>query len=134
MEELGAAAAEWEVAAGVTFEVLPGVGDAPHDVRVAWSDRSADNDLFFDGVAGSLAAAEKDFISLDIAERWLMQGQPAKAKAYYLLPVLLHELGHVIGLTHSADTKAVMSPYYVEDRIHLTDDDKERAAKCMASN
>ena len=49
--------------------------------------------------------------------------------AFYLLPVLVHEIGHVLVLVHSGDPTTVMSPYYVEERISLTDKDRARVAK-----
>jgi len=43
------------------------------------------------------------------------------------LPVLLHEFGHALGLTHSSSKHDVMSPYYRADRCSLSMNDRMRA-------
>jgi predicted Zn-dependent protease len=46
--------------------------------------------------------------------------------------VLLHEVGHVIGLTHSQEPLDVMSPYYVSDRVELSGNDIKRVQQLLA--
>eukprot|EP00803_Ostreobium_quekettii_P001087 evm.model.scf_853EXC.6 EVM.evm.TU.scf_853EXC.6 scf_853EXC:58036-60614(-) len=116
----------WEDETGVCFREAP--TKAAAKVTVTWGNRSPDNLFEFDGPGGALAHSTKNYIQFDSSERWLCQGQPAKPGRFYLYPVALHEMGHVLGLTHSTDPNDVMSPYYVPDRVELQPGDKQRAA------
>lgn len=49
--------------------------------------------------------------------------------SFFLLPVLLHEVGHSLGLIHSNAEEDVMSPFYVPHRVVLADNDRKRIAE-----
>ena len=74
----------------------------------------------FDGIGGELAHADKNFIELDAEERWSIDLVEGK---FCLYPVLLHELGHVLGLGHGPHG-ATMDPYYPGSQL-LTEWDVE---------
>ena len=78
-----------------------------------------------DGAGGKLAEASEDGVLFDSAERWLLQGQTPRAKtsSYELLPVLIHELGHVFGLEHTTSSTDVMYPYYKASSVTLSAED-----------
>ena len=83
--------------------------------------------------------ATPDAIAFDSSEKWELQDGPHKEREWLpwedqyfkLLPVAIHEIGHVLGLTHSEEPLDVMSPYYLEDRIELTGNDKRRVKELM---
>ena len=74
---------------------------------------------------------------LDSSEHWGLHGigwdgarsevPPGAPPRFLLAPVLLHEIGHALGLTHCQPTEEVMAPHYSPERIALTPRDKERA-------
>ena len=51
-----------------------------------------------------------------------MKGRP---DSFFLLPVVLHEIGHVLGLKHLSSPEAVMGPYYNSTHINLTEADMD---------
>ena len=83
----------------------------------------------FDGPGGKIAHASypeissPSFIHFDGDEQWTVSD--GTSNKYSLLPVALHEVGHVLGLKHSSNTTAVMYEKYNKDKrsIQLDDDD-----------
>ena len=55
------------------------------------------------------------------------------AHCFELLPTVLHELGHVLGLSHSAEPNAVMYGYYTPGRISLHASDAAAAAAALGA-
>lgn len=125
-DEVAAAFATWARAVPLVFTQVAVREDA--DLVVTWGDRSHDNMFKFDGKGGALAFTELGTITLDMAELWALHGDAANEDGYYLQPVVLHEIGHSLGLTHSAAEDDVMSPFYVPDRVALADNDRRRVA------
>jgi len=124
LAEVKLACDQWAAAASLTFEIVEDASQA--SFKIDWDDRSADNAFHFDGKGGSLGEATSDHITLDEAEYWTLQGEmPNKRKKspFELLPVVLHEMGHVLGLVHSEKPADVMFPYYVPGRVKLSDND-----------
>ena len=151
--ELAKAFATWgEAMGGVTFEET-GVKGA-EQLTLLFDDRTPQNTMAFDGPGGALAAASKpgslqvagasaSSITFDSAERWELSasGAPAHPQRgmvsdmyfFKLLPVAIHEIGHLLGLGHSNEPADVMSPYYSPEKVTLSANDKKRIAGLLSS-
>ncbi|MFS8029370.1 putative envelysin [Helianthus anomalus] len=85
----------------------------------------------FDGVLGTLAHADakSGVLHLDNAEQWIIDGDFASGSgsgtAIDLETVVVHEIGHVLGLGHSSVEDAVMFPTMPSGvrKVELNDDD-----------
>jgi hypothetical protein len=84
----------------------------------------------FDGPLGVLAHTffpSAGLVHFDTAESWTDgPNDPNQLNPYaiYFYEVALHELGHSLGLGHSANPSAVMAPYYTYNpNVQLTSDD-----------
>lgn len=116
----------WSEVTGVVFSRA----DAPDGavLELLWDDHTDSNDFIFDGPGGTLAKTDGWTVTFDSAERWALRGREQSPNAFALFPVLLHEIGHVLGLAHApGHADEVMSPYYEPDREALTPGDIERA-------
>ncbi len=121
----------WQGVANLNFtEVAPNQNP---DFRVAW--RSGDHGdgspfddqggtqgntlahAFFPPPCGGTHAGDLHF---DEAEAWI---DDPNANGILLLQVAIHEIGHLLGLSHSNDTSAIMFAFYAPDRVNLSQDD-----------
>ena len=140
IDTISVALRQWEEAIGGALKIrvvkelgaVTQLGKHQRSVTIAWTNKypSAEGlDITFGAVGGCLAHAEPDKIFLDSAEHWLLPNSKRKARGlqYSLLAVVVHEMGHVLGLAHSKIPADVMSPYYVENRTVLTARDAKRA-------
>ena len=133
LHELAAAFAPWGAATGITF--VRGGAAAVADLTIRWDERVKTNDFLFDGPGGALAVATASTITFDAAERWELRSAPHPHRGvldwdemyFQLLPVAMHEIGHVLGLGHSDMPEDVMSPYYGKTRTVLSQNDIARA-------
>lgn len=119
MQAIKQALRKWSVPAGLQFEKSSGAAD----ITIAVG--------HVDGVGGALSAARVDeegaLITLDIEESWSTDYRP---HTYSLHGVVLHEIGHALGLGHSAATSSVMHvTAYGAYREFLTTDDRDAVAE-----
>jgi len=139
IDTISVALRQWEEAIGGALKIrvvkelgaVTQLGKHQRSVTIAWCNKypSAEGlDITFGAVGGCLAHAEPDKIFLDSAEHWLLPNSKRKARGlqYSLLAVVVHEMGHVLGLAHSKIPADVMSAYYVENRTVLTARDIKR--------
>ena len=129
---------QWEDAIGgaLKITVLGDLGKAKASgkhqraIRVLWSTVAVteDVDVVFGMAGGCLAHADDDKIVMDSAEKWLLpSSKPYPYGLHFsLVPVVMHEMGHVLGLEHSKIPSDVMSPYYIENQVTLSQNDVER--------
>ena len=124
-------------ASGLTFKRLPLARADEANLVIGWEDHSETNLDKFDGPGGKLAEASSTSILLDASERWMLHGagwsrycrtpvEPGRGPAFYVAPVILHEIGHVLGLSHSHRSGDVMASLYSADRVVLSENDKAR--------
>ena len=126
---LSEAFTQWAAAANLTFTEIDDPDSA--DIIVRFSILEHGDGVPFDGPGGTLAhaffpppnggslAGDAHF---DDEEPWSID-TPAPAGRIDLASVILHEIGHSLGLGHSAVQDAVMYPFYAGERRQLHPDD-----------
>ena len=123
---LNIAFTEWDIELPIVFEeARNGEADITIDFRHKRDDPiygEGNNVLAYAGYPdGSLRGILVIFDDYD----WNWHGQDG----YNLIQVMIHELGHILGLQHSTRglRKEVMDPYYNPKLVELSDNDLERA-------
>lgn len=118
----------WDAASGINlFEVAQGAGD----IRIQWEQTTtAPGGRSIDGPGGVLGftffpyswlGARAGDVYFDPAESWVL-GNPSNYRDVDLLTVVSHEVGHALGIDHSADRNALMWASYVGPRGLNSDD------------
>ena len=108
---IGRAWDSWNRVCGINVEAVSKPADA--DIIIKAGQGSASQ---FDGRGGTLAWAylpdgndTQLEMRFDLAETWI---DDPKQRGILMFNVAVHEFGHLLGLTHSKKTTAIMAPYY----------------------
>nr|XP_039257639.1 uncharacterized protein LOC120334235 [Styela clava] len=126
----------WEEISNIRFKNI-GLGKKNADISITFEKGDHGDGYSFDGNGGTLAHAfypEDGRLHFDSQEPWYLASdkkQDRKKKDVYT--TALHELGHIIGLLHSEDDKAVMAPYYrylgTFDEFRMPEDEMKGVTK-----
>lgn len=117
----------WAANSVLTFTQVSSVNDA--DIKVMFRNGNHGDGNSFDGVGGILGhgffpppagGSHSGELHLDDDENWSTDGTGIDLET-----VVLHEIGHVLGLKHSTDYNAIMYPTYHGIRRSLALDDCE---------
>ncbi|QOD40001.1 metalloproteinase [Matsumuraeses phaseoli granulovirus] len=95
------------------------------NIKISFVNRHHGDKYDFDGMGGVLAHAyvpPVGEIHLDNEELWLVNNRYHVNGTKYIT-MLVHEIGHAIGLYHSSDKDSFMYSYYNSDKTELDDDD-----------
>uniref|UniRef100_A0A3B3ZDE8 Peptidase metallopeptidase domain-containing protein n=1 Tax=Periophthalmus magnuspinnatus TaxID=409849 RepID=A0A3B3ZDE8_9GOBI len=105
----------WAQPTPLDFHEVGSPGDT--DLQIDFHQGYHGDDYPFDGVGGAVGHAffpsdpqRAGGIHLDAQEEWAFRQTAAEGTD--LFTVLLHELGHALGLSHSSSRHSVMRPYY----------------------
>jgi len=101
------------------------------DVKIAF--------VVFDGRGGAVGVADTDYsehvgsVYLDSEEEWVVRGENEDGDVD-LESVVMHMVGHVLGLGHSSVEEAVMYPIVLEEKIDFALDDLRRIHQIYGVN
>ncbi|GHA37049.1 hypothetical protein GCM10007989_36510 [Devosia pacifica] len=111
----------WESVADIDF--VETVDTASSDIRLGWDYIDGPSAtlgeaqyLYYPAYAGDFGRYDAAEIRFDSAENWSVNGSYGGVNFY---TVALHEIGHTIGLAHSADPNTIMYAYQ-NDIVDLT--------------
>jgi len=95
--------------------------------------------VVFDGRGGAVGIADTDYsehvgnVYLDSEEEWVVRGENEDGDVD-LESVVMHVVGHVLGLGHSSVEEAVMYPIMLKEKTEFALDDLQRIHQIYGEN
>ncbi|XP_002993302.2 metalloendoproteinase 1-MMP [Selaginella moellendorffii] len=130
--------ASWAAVVPINFTEIPSFALA--DIRIIFAHGEHGDGRPFDGILGVLGhgfSPEDGRLHFDAAETWALDVSSSSSRsAVDLKSVAIHEIGHILGLGHSALESAVMYPNIGarEVKLELHSDDIEGAQMLYGAN
>jgi peptidoglycan hydrolase-like protein with peptidoglycan-binding domain len=113
----------------ITFK--PAQAGGKVDLRFKWAARVHLDNKPFDSIGGLIAHAflppscpnnpNAGQCHFDLSEKWGLFDDP-ETRTFDLETLALHEIGHLLGLTHSSDKNSIMFPTYSKLQRALSED------------
>ncbi len=116
--------AAWENIANIRFINVPDSGDV--DIRFGWRDIDGPGNILGQTTIPASGELKNVVVALDVDENWFLLGDAPVDKVDFSSTVT-HEIGHAIGIDHSASTEALMHANYSTSNFNLSDDDIDAA-------
>eukprot|EP01084_Bolivina_argentea_P124734 221010_1 len=140
---------EWDRHCGLSFEMVENMNEC--DIKIVWSNLGHGMGISVDGPGGTLGIAIVGMLELDMSENWIIVNEENKHSLSVikdkttwnkelekpnvsLINVLLHEIGHTLGLSHSENKCDLMYPIYNPNINCLSHGDIKRIVASYHAN
>lgn len=116
----------WHQANSLLVFVNIGNNNEQANIKIKFMSKNHGECQSFDGRGGVLAHSffpPLGEIHMDKDETWLLKNSDKDNDSVYYIPVIVHEIGHALGLYHSSIKNAVMHPSYDYHKTNLSKDE-----------
>jgi hypothetical protein len=129
--EITTSLSSWENVADIQFVSAPDSESV--DIRFGWREIDGKNGVLGQTTIPSLGPLNSVVIALDVAEDWFLDGD-APVDQIDFSSTVTHEIGHAIGIDHSAVRPSLMNATYSSTIFELQEDDVDAAVAIYGAN